>query len=173
MATRITLEKAGPMQSATSILKGLRVGIPQEYFPSELSPEIIEHVRSVLTALKVNGAIIVPVSLPSTSYALSSYYVLASAEASSNMARYDGIQYGSHVKPAPGTNLRKISNVYAQTRSAGFGLEVQKRILLGTYSLSADAFDNYFLQAQRLWRIQPALTFLFIHQRFRWRRYLG
>ena len=66
----------------------------KEYFPSELSPQIIEHVRSVLTVLKANGAIIVPVSMPSTSYALSSYYVLASAEASSNMARYDGIQYG-------------------------------------------------------------------------------
>jgi len=149
-ATRVTREKAGSVQSATSILKGLKIGIPQEYFPSELSPQIIEHVRSVLTALKANGAIIVPVSLPSTSYALSSYYVLASAEASSNMARYDGIQYGSYVKPAPGTNPRKTSNVYAQTRSAGFGLEVQKRILLGTYSLSADAFDNYFLQAQRV-----------------------
>ena len=66
----------------------------KEYFPSELSPQIIEHVRSVLTVLKANGASIVPVSMPSTSYALSSYYVLASAEASSNMARYDGIQYG-------------------------------------------------------------------------------
>ena len=106
--------------------------------------------------LKANGANIVPVSMPSTSYALSSYYVLASAEASSNMARYDGIQYGevsslfhlstfplthfsgSYVKPAPGTMLGKTSTVYAQTRSAGFGLEVQKRILLGTYSLSAE-----------------------------------
>ena len=68
--------------------------VRKEYFPSELSPQIIEHVRSVLTALKANGANIVPVSMPSTSYALSSYYVLASAEASSNMARYDGIQYG-------------------------------------------------------------------------------
>ena len=66
----------------------------KEYFPSELSPQIIEHVRSVLTVLKANGASIIPVSMPSTSYALSSYYVLASAEASSNMARYDGIQYG-------------------------------------------------------------------------------
>lgn len=106
--------------------------------------------------LKENGANIVPISMPSTSYALSSYYVLASAEASSNMARYDGIQYGevfsfltfplifpyhfsgSYVKPAPGTILGKTSNVYAPTRSAGFGLEVQKRILLGTYSLSAE-----------------------------------
>jgi len=150
MAAQIALEKAGSIQSTTSILKDLKIGVPQEYFPSELPPQIIEHVRSVLTALKANGANIVPVSLPSTSYALSSYYVLASAEASSNMARYDGIQYGSHVKPVPGTDLRKTSNVYAQTRSAGFGLEVQKRILLGTYSLSADAFDNYFLQAQRV-----------------------
>jgi len=150
MATQISLERAGSTQKAASILKGLRIGVPQEYFPSELSPQVIEHVRSVLTALKANGANIVPVSLPSTSYALSAYYVLASAEASSNMARYDGIQYGSYVKPSPGTNLGKTSNIYAQTRSAGFGLEVQKRILLGTYSLSADAFDNYFLQAQRV-----------------------
>ncbi|KAF8159381.1 amidase signature domain-containing protein, partial [Crassisporium funariophilum] len=137
-------------RSMGSILQGLSVGIPQEYFPSELSLDITERVRQVITQLKAHGATIVPVSLPSTSYALSSYYVLASAEASSNMARYDGVQYGMFVKPVPGTNLTQTSDVYAQTRSAGFGIEVQKRILLGTYALSADAFDNYFLQAQRV-----------------------
>ncbi|CAA7269263.1 unnamed protein product [Cyclocybe aegerita] len=131
-------------------LEGLRVGIPQEYFPSELSTEIIQQLRNVVSELRLRGAMIIPISLPSTSYALSSYYVLASAEASSNLARYDGVQYGSYVKPPPGTDITKTSNVYAQSRTAGFGEEVQKRILLGTYALSADAFDNYFLQAQRV-----------------------
>ncbi|KAF8645066.1 hypothetical protein AX16_008124 [Volvariella volvacea WC 439] len=132
-----------------SDLCGLRIGIPQEYFPSELSSDIIEATRQTITLLKENGATVVPVSLPSTSYALSAYYVLASAEASSNLARYDGVEYGLNIKASPGTNLFKTSDVYAQSRSLGFGKEVQKRILLGTYALTADAFDNYFLQAQR------------------------
>ncbi|KAF5316644.1 hypothetical protein D9619_006247 [Psilocybe cf. subviscida] len=136
--------------SSSPILQGLRIGIPQEYFPAEISAEILDHMRSVIKRLKNAGATIVPVSLPTTSYALSSYYVLASAEASSNLARYDGVQYGSYVKPDPTTDKTKTSNIYAQRRSANFGSEVQKRILLGTYALSADAFDNYFLQAQRV-----------------------
>ncbi|EDR13923.1 uncharacterized protein LACBIDRAFT_143274, partial [Laccaria bicolor S238N-H82] len=133
-------------------LDGIRIGIPQEYFPSELSPTILGPVRRAISSLKSQGAIVVPVTLPSTSYALSAYYVLASAEASSNLARYDGIQYGlwTRVSPPHGADLRKTSRIYAYTRSAGFGHEVQKRILLGTYALTADAFDNYFLQAQRV-----------------------
>ncbi|KAF9525955.1 Glutamyl-tRNA amidotransferase subunit A, mitochondrial [Crepidotus variabilis] len=138
------------LSSLGSEMTGLRIGIPQEYFPKELSQEVIEPFRQVILQLKEQGAIIVPVSLPSTSYALSSYYVLASAEASSNLARYDGIQYGSYVRPSPSTDLSITANVYAQSRSQGFGAEVQKRMLLGTYALSADAFDNYFLQAQRV-----------------------
>ncbi|KAF8902385.1 amidase signature domain-containing protein [Gymnopilus junonius] len=137
-------------QPPDRIINGLRIGIPQEYFPSEMSPAIIEHLRTLIALLKTQGATIVPVSLPSTSYALSSYYVLASAEASSNLARYDGVQYGSYVPPDPDTDLTKTSKVYARTRSLNFGEEVQKRILLGTYALSADAFDNYFLQARRV-----------------------
>ena len=76
------------------ILSGLRVGVPQEYFPAELDPEITESIRGIIKDLKSQGATIIPISLPSTSYALSSYYVIASAEASSNLSRYDGIQYG-------------------------------------------------------------------------------
>ncbi|KAF8892164.1 amidase signature domain-containing protein [Infundibulicybe gibba] len=127
----------------------LRIGVPQQYFPSEMSPSIIHPFRRVMSSLVAAGATVIPVSLPSTSHALSAYYVLASAEASSNMARYDGIQYGMHVKPPHGSDATKTANVYAHTRSAGFGSEVKKRILLGTYALTADAFDNYFLQAQR------------------------
>jgi aspartyl-tRNA(Asn)/glutamyl-tRNA(Gln) amidotransferase subunit A len=112
---------------------------------------------------------VLPVSLPNTRYALSAYYVIASAEASSNLARYDGVQYGLHVPLPPDTLARSPGDVYAHTRTAGFGAEVKRRILLGTYALTAEyamatlpvhfffltlkiysAFDNYFLQAQRL-----------------------
>lgn len=86
------------LSSLGADLKGLHVGIPQEYFPQELSQEVIEPFRKIVTQLKMHGAVIAPVSLPSTSFALSSYYVLASAEASSNLARYDGIQYGKDSK---------------------------------------------------------------------------
>ncbi|KAF9473418.1 amidase signature enzyme [Pholiota conissans] len=138
------------LKSSSSILKDLRIGIPQEYFPEEISSEIVDHVRNVIAQLKSRGAIIVPVSLPTTEYALSSYYVLATAEASSNLARYDGVQYGTYVKSGLDTDKTKTAQIYAQSRTVGFGHEVQKRILLGTYALSADAFDNYFLQAQRI-----------------------
>jgi aspartyl-tRNA(Asn)/glutamyl-tRNA(Gln) amidotransferase subunit A len=117
--------------------------------------------------LKTRGATVLPVSLPNTRYALSAYYVIASAEASSNLARYDGVQYGLHIHLPPGAITRSPADVYAHTRTAGFGAEVKRRILLGTYALTAEyaltalsqsffihaltsAFDNYFLQSQRL-----------------------
>ncbi|KAH7908487.1 amidase signature domain-containing protein [Hygrophoropsis aurantiaca] len=140
-------------------LSALRIGIPQEspphstspeYFPTELDSTILDSLRRVIKRLQNLGATIVPVSLPSTPYALSAYYVIASAEASSNLARYDGIQYGRHVPLPVGADKTKPAAVYAYSRSAGFGNEVRKRLLLGTYALSADAFDNYFLQAQRV-----------------------
>ncbi|RXW24815.1 hypothetical protein EST38_g1030 [Candolleomyces aberdarensis] len=134
----------------TNPLDGLKIGIPQEFFPTELSTAVLNRFRTVLRSLTSHGAQLIPVSLPSSSYALSAYYVLASAEASSNMARYDGIQYGERKTPSLQTDLRSVSSVYSQTRSANFGPEVQRRILLGTYALTADAFDNYFLQAQRV-----------------------
>ncbi|KAF7345371.1 Glutamyl-tRNA(Gln) amidotransferase subunit A, mitochondrial [Mycena venus] len=145
--------KAAAEAWPSSALNDLRIGIPQEYFPLELSDEVLTPVRAAIEGLKARGATIVPVSLPSTPYALSAYYVISSAEASSNMARYDGVQYGLHVPLPPGTGLTNTATMYARTRSVGFGPEVQKRILLGTYALTADAFDNYFLQAQRIRRL--------------------
>ncbi|KAJ8591548.1 amidase signature enzyme [Rhizopogon salebrosus TDB-379] len=136
--------------SSNPDLSALRIGIPQEYFPTELDTTIVTAVRNVLERLSSLGAQLIPVSLPSTPYALSAYYVIASAEASSNLARYDGVQYGTRSPLPHGADKSKPSNVYAHTRSTGFGAEVQKRILLGTYALTADAFDNYFLQAQRV-----------------------
>ncbi|RPD64503.1 amidase signature enzyme [Lentinus tigrinus ALCF2SS1-7] len=137
-------------------LNGLRVGVPQEYFPTELQQSVVTPVRRILEQLRARGATLVPVSLPSTPYALSAYYVISSAEASSNLARYDGIEYGTRVEPPPGADLVKTANVYAHTRSLGFGKEVQRRMLLGTYALSADAFENYFLQAQRVRKLIKA-----------------
>lgn len=147
--------KFGELQYSPTDLSTLRIGIPQvrpvksiddthiydgtqEYFPAELSQTIVEPLRKVIEALKRRGATVVPVSLPSTRYALSAYYVIASAEASSNIARYDGIEYGLRVNPPQGANTTKTANVYAHTRSKGFGREVQRRILLGTYALTAE-----------------------------------
>ncbi|KAF7790229.1 hypothetical protein EIP86_001181 [Pleurotus ostreatoroseus] len=148
-ATSMCLERTQQWDFGNS-LKGLRIGIPQEYFPAEVDHSILAPLRRVVEACEQRGATIVPVSLPSTPYALSAYYVIASAEASSNLARYDGIEYGLRVDPPLGADKTKTARVYAHSRSAGFGPEVQRRILLGTYALTADAFDNYFLQAQRV-----------------------
>ncbi|KAI0091549.1 Glutamyl-tRNA amidotransferase subunit A, mitochondrial [Irpex rosettiformis] len=137
-------------------LSNLRVGVPQEYFPTELSTAILQPYRNVLRSLAKRGAQIIPVSLPSTHYALSAYYVIASAEASSNLARYDGIEFGLRVDPDNMNHVNQAGDIYAQTRTFGFGEEVQRRILLGTYALTADAFDNYFLQAQRVRRLVRA-----------------
>ncbi|QRV88793.1 amidase [Ceratobasidium sp. AG-Ba] len=131
-------------------LEGIRIGIPQEYFPLELDQTSLTSFRALVSNLQKRDATVVPVSLPSTPFALSAYYVLASAEASSNLSRYDGIRYGKRVDVPKGTDLKYAGNAYAATRTAGFGDEVKKRILLGTYALSADAFENYFLQAQRV-----------------------
>ncbi|KAF8519655.1 amidase signature enzyme [Gautieria morchelliformis] len=144
------VEKYIPQLHGSASLQGLRVGIPQEYFPAELDPSLLQPFRKTLAHLKDRGAALIPVSLPSTPYALSAYYVIASAEASSNMARYDGVRYGAHVPPSTGTDTTRTANVYAHSRTHGFGNEVQKRILLGTYALTAEAYDNYFLQAQWL-----------------------
>ncbi|KAG8905038.1 Trimeric GatFAB AmidoTransferase(AdT) complex subunit, partial [Tulasnella sp. 403] len=131
-------------------LTNVRIGIPQEYFPREMDGSLKSQFRKTLKVLKESGAQLVPVSLPSTKLALSAYYVLASAEASSNLARYDGVRFGKHVPPPQDADRNQTSAVYAYSRSAGFGPEVRKRILLGTYALTAEAFDNYYLQAQRI-----------------------
>ncbi|TFY76075.1 hypothetical protein EWM64_g7937 [Hericium alpestre] len=149
-AHALSEEHIGSWASSSTSLTGLRIGVPQEYFPNAVSPAVVKPLRRTLRSLKQRGATIVPVSLPNTRFALSAYYVLASAEASSNLARYDGVQYGLHVRPPSSTPAHTPALTYAHTRSQGFGPEVKKRILLGTYALTADAFDNYFLQAQRV-----------------------
>jgi len=131
-------------------LQGLVVGIPSDYFPAEMSQYIYSPFNTVLSVLRQLGASIEPVSLPSTRYGLSAYYVIASAEAYSNLARYDGIRYGARSSPEEGSAILDTADVYALTRSHSLGAEVKRRILLGSYALTAGAFDNYFLQVQRV-----------------------
>ncbi|KAF4902181.1 Glutamyl-tRNA(Gln) amidotransferase subunit A [Colletotrichum fructicola] len=124
----------------------LRVGIPLEYNIEELDPKIRAAWTNAATLLQKSGVDIVPVSLPSTKHALSAYYVIAPAEASSNLAKYDGVRYGTRGDESDGAG----EVLYSKTRGLGFGDEVKRRILLGAYSLSSEAMDNYFIQAQRV-----------------------
>ncbi|SPO30988.1 related to glutamyl-tRNA(Gln) amidotransferase subunit A [Ustilago trichophora] len=133
-----------PSTTSSQPLKGLRLGVPREYFPVELQQRVLPPFQRAVSALERLGAEVVQISLPSTPSALSAYYIISSAEASSNLARYDGVEYGFYRPPTPG------HHAYAATRTAGFGDEVRKRILLGTFALIADAFDNFFLQASRI-----------------------
>ncbi|HEX7089757.1 MAG TPA: Asp-tRNA(Asn)/Glu-tRNA(Gln) amidotransferase subunit GatA [Longimicrobiales bacterium] len=124
---------------------GLVVGVPREYFPPELDPRIGRLCREAVERLAAAGAEIRDVSLPHTRYAIPAYYVIAPAEASSNLARYDGVRYGLR---APGADSTLA--VYEETRSLGFGPEVKRRIMLGTYALSAGYYDQYYGTAQRV-----------------------
>jgi aspartyl-tRNA(Asn)/glutamyl-tRNA(Gln) amidotransferase subunit A len=125
-------------------LKGLRVGIPKEYRPDGLSTEINALWDKGATWLREQGAEIVEIALPHTKYALPAYYIVAPAEASSNLARYDGVRYGLRV---PGDDL---IDTYEKTRAAGFGREVQRRVMIGTYVLSAGYYDAYYVKAQKV-----------------------
>lgn len=128
-------------------IKGLIVGLPKEYRPQGLNAEIASYWDKAAEYLKARGAIIKEISLPHTKYALATYYVLAPAEASSNLARYDGIRYGFR---ADGKNLDEL---YINTRTLGFGEEVRRRIMIGTYVLSAGYYDAYYLKAQKMRRL--------------------
>ena len=125
-------------------IKGLKIGVPREYFGEGLDPEVKNAVQAALKTLEGLGADVVSVSLPHTEYAVATYYIIAMAEASSNLARYDGVKYGFR---APGGNLLEM---YAKTRTLGFGAEVCRRIMLGTYTLSAGYYDAYYRKASQV-----------------------
>jgi aspartyl-tRNA(Asn)/glutamyl-tRNA(Gln) amidotransferase subunit A len=126
--------------------------VPIEYNLSELTQSVRNAWLSSLTHLEKEGHSLYSVSLPSTKLALSAYYILAPAEASSNLAKYDGVRYGTRAE-GPDGHDGPDGYLYANTRGQGFGPEVRRRILLGSFSLSADAIDNYFIQAQRVRRL--------------------
>jgi aspartyl-tRNA(Asn)/glutamyl-tRNA(Gln) amidotransferase subunit A len=143
-------------KALTGDIRGLKVGVPKEYRVDGMNPEIVALWDQGVEWLKAAGAEIVEISLPHTKHALATYYVLAPAEASSNLARYDGVRYGLRV---PGESL---DDMYEQTRAAGFGSEVRRRILIGTYVLSAGYYDAYYLKAQKV----RALVARDFHQAF-------
>jgi aspartyl-tRNA(Asn)/glutamyl-tRNA(Gln) amidotransferase subunit A len=126
-------------------IAGMKIGVPAEYFIDGMDPEVERAVREAIAALEKLGARTEPVSLPHTEYGLAAYYVIAPAEASSNLARYDGVKYGLR---APGA--RDLIDMYSKTRAAGFGNEVKRRLMLGTYVLSAGYYDAYYGQAQKV-----------------------
>jgi len=126
-------------------LGGVRVGVPSEYFIEGMQPEVRDTVRAAVSVLADLGAEVREVSLPHTEYALPVYYLIAPAEASANLARYDGVRYGLRVEAAGG-----LGGMYTATRGTGFGAEVKRRIMLGTYALSAGYYDAYYLKAQQV-----------------------
>lgn len=126
-------------------VKGLRIGMPKEYFAEGLSPEVRESIEKTITLLKNNGVEFVDVELPHTDYAIATYYILATAEASSNLARFDGVRYGFRAEGA-----KDLEEMYRKSRSTGLGEEVQRRIILGTYVLSAGYYEAYYRKAQKV-----------------------
>ncbi|HIQ00747.1 MAG TPA: Asp-tRNA(Asn)/Glu-tRNA(Gln) amidotransferase subunit GatA, partial [Anaerolineales bacterium] len=128
----------------TGDVRGVRVGVPREYFIPGMQPEVEAAVRAALGQLADLGAEVIEVSLPHTDYALPAYYLIAPAEASANLARYDGVRYGLRVEQPT------LEATYEATRGQGFGPEVKRRIMLGTYALSAGYYDAYYLKAQKV-----------------------
>jgi aspartyl-tRNA(Asn)/glutamyl-tRNA(Gln) amidotransferase subunit A len=126
-------------------VKGLRIGVPKEYFIEGIDPSVEKNVRQAIAVLEREGAKIVEVSLPHTEYAVAVYYIVATAEASANLARYDGVRYGRRA-----ANPAGIMELYKKSRGAGFGSEVKRRIILGTYVLSSGYYDAYYNRAMKV-----------------------
>ncbi len=141
--TAALLQAIEPGQS----IKGLRIGIPAEYFGAGLQPEVRTAVEAAAAQLAQLGAIVEPCHLPLVEEGIATYYLIATAEASANLARYDGIQYG--FRPA-GASYEDLADFYAQARTEGFGLEVRRRIMLGTFALSSGYYDAYYLKALKV-----------------------
>jgi aspartyl-tRNA(Asn)/glutamyl-tRNA(Gln) amidotransferase subunit A len=131
-------------ESLQQDVRGMKLGLPKEYFDG-LRSETADQIRKGLDLLRAQGCEIVDVSLPHTSYAIAAYYIICTAEASSNLARFDGVRYTTRAE-----NVKSIHDMYNMTRGEGFGAECKRRIMLGTYVLSAGYYDAYYLKAQRV-----------------------
>jgi aspartyl-tRNA(Asn)/glutamyl-tRNA(Gln) amidotransferase subunit A len=143
-ATSAPVETPAYENLLESGLGALRIGVPREYFPEGMQPEVDSSVREAIAVLESLGASVETVSLPHAGYAIATYYLIATAEASSNLARYDGIRYGRRAAGA-----ESLLDAYCRSREQGFGAEVKRRILLGTYALSAGYYDAYYGKAQK------------------------
>jgi aspartyl-tRNA(Asn)/glutamyl-tRNA(Gln) amidotransferase subunit A len=143
-STSMPLPVPGYRAALTGDIRGLRVGLPKEYFIDGMQPEVEQAVRSAVAKLEELGATIVPVSLPNTDKALPVYYLVATAEASANLSRFDGVRFGHSA------GADAMFENYRRSRGEGFGAEVKRRIMLGTYALSAGYYDAYYLKAQQV-----------------------
>ena len=147
-STSLEREKEDYTRDLEQPLAGLRIGLPKEYFAAGLSTDVAQAVEAALAEYRKLGAVTVDISLPNSQLAIPVYYVLAPAEASSNLSRYDGVRYGYR---AP--EYGDLADMYGKTRAQGFGAEVKRRIMIGTYVLSAGYYDAYYLKAQKLRRL--------------------
>lgn len=144
-STSVKEEVPNYKQSLKRDIKGIRIGIPEEYFIEGMNPEVEKAVKDAIDSFRKWGAEIQRISLPHTEYAVAIYYIIATAEASSNLARYDGVKYGFRAK-----GYRDLMEMYTQTRAEGFGKEVKRRIILGTYVLSAGYYEAYYRKASQV-----------------------
>jgi len=144
-STSVNLEVPDYLKSCQEGIKDLKIGVPKEYFIEGIDLEVKNALEKALKIFEKLGARIEEVSLPHTEYSLPTYYLIATAEASSNLARYDGVQYGYRAE-----DCKDLTSMYQKTRSEGFGSEVRRRIMLGTYALSSGYYDAYYLKAQKV-----------------------
>src|ERR1019366_8839711 len=144
--TRLLKENAA--NAGAKPLAGLRIGLPREYFGAGTEPDIAKAIEAAIAGLRSLGATTVDVSLPNVDYSLPVYYVISPAEASSNLARFDGVRYGHRA-----AKYDDLMDMYKKTRAEGFGAEVKRRILVGTYVLSHGYYDAYYIKAQKLRRL--------------------
>lgn len=144
-STSVSFDKPDYTKFLVNDIKGLRIGVPKEYFGQGLDPQVDQVLREALRTMESLGAIVEECTLPNTEYAMPAYYLIATAEASSNLARYDGVRYGHRAEGA-----EDVVELFSKTRAEGFGAEVKRRIMLGTYALSAGYYDAYYLKAQKV-----------------------
>ncbi len=147
-STSLAREKEDYTKTLAKPLSGLKIGLPREYFAQGLSPDVAEKIEAALQELRKLGATTHEITLPNSKLSIPVYYVLAPAEASSNLARYDGVRYGFRAE-----GYTDLIDMYQKTRAQGFGAEVKRRIMIGTYVLSAGYYDAYYLKAQQLRRL--------------------
>jgi len=152
-STSVNVKVPDYKQSLVKDIQGMRIGIPREYFVEGMDSDVEKSVRGTLDVFKACGAKVQEISLPYTQYAVAVYYIICTAEASSNLARYDGVKYGLRSK-----GFRDLREMYGQTRAEGFGKEVKRRIILGTYVLSAGYYDAYYRKASQV-RTQMRMDF--------------
>ncbi len=149
-ATSAPVEKNTYEKEITKDLQGLKIGLPKEYFISGIEKGVEDAIQKAIEKLKELGAEFIEVSLPHTKYGIPVYYIITPSEVSSNLARFDGIKYGYSESKNPEAHMHSLYDIYAKSRGKGFGPEAKRRIMLGTYALSAGYYDAYYLQAQKV-----------------------